>query len=138
MNNEAPIKSVIITGNSKSQITYKLHPDTEFSQGVWYISVSSLAYSSNIELNELFSVSCNLVKSHRIVNNYEVQCYEQPFGMFLLKSPSKNVINFGDSKWLYINALSNELKITIQKLESEDPLKADCDFYIHLLFKRVK
>ena len=69
MNNEAPIKSVIITGNSKSQITYKLHPDTEFSQGVWYISVSSLAYSSNIELNELCSVSCNLVKSHRIVKD---------------------------------------------------------------------
>ena len=92
----APVKSIIISGNTNTQISYKLYPDTEFSQGVWYMCMPSLAYSSNLEIKELCSVSCNLVKSQKVINNYDVQCYEQPFGIFLLESPSKKITSFGN------------------------------------------
>ena len=137
MNSDAPVKSIIISGNSKNQIIYKLYPDTEFSQGVWYISIPTVAYSSKVPVKQMCSVSCNLVKSQRIKNNYEVECYEQPFGIFMLESTSEKITNFSNN-WLYINALSNELKITIQELGTNEILKADCDFHIHLLFKRIK
>ena len=38
-----------------------------------------------------------------------------------------------EKTWFYINALSNELKIKISKLESKTNFNIDCEVFIHIL-----
>ena len=101
MDNKGPIKSVIISANLKdSKLIYKLCPVTEFSNGVWNIAVKSISFSCGIEnYKELCKISCNLVKSQKLNNFFQVESYEQPFGVFSLEN-GIHVINFGKKKWL--------------------------------------
>ena len=97
MTNEAPVKSIILSGSINSNLCYKLCPSTEFSEGVWNISISSVAYRCKApNVNEISEISCNLVKSQKLNSNYEVESYDQPFGLLLIKSSdSKKIVNFG-------------------------------------------
>ena len=100
MDSQAPIKSVLITGNLKnSDLKYILCPSTEFSAGVWHMCISSVAYSSNIaQIKELCEISCNLVKAQKYsASSYEVESYNQPFAIFLLEDSKskKNAVYFG-------------------------------------------
>ena len=100
MNAESPVKSVIINGKINNPITYKLFPSTEFSEGVWNISLVSISYTcATSDVEELCSVSCNMVKSQKLKDDsYTVESYEQPFGVFLLSSSKiRNTITFGKS-----------------------------------------
>ena len=100
MNVGAPIKSVVIYGNLQNDnLTYKLCPSSEFSEGVWNICISSLGYICKTNVNELCEVSCNLVKSQKYNNNFEVESYDEPFTLFLLESSAnskKKCLYFGD------------------------------------------
>ena len=40
--------------------------------------------------------------------------------------------------WLYMNAHSNELELSISKVSSKDNLKIDCTISVHCVFQRVK
>ena len=96
----APIKSVLISGNLNSDLIYKLYPSTEFSEGGWNMTISSIAYTFNndIVLKELCAISSNLVKSQKLNKNSEIETYEQPFLLFLLENSRTNhhkIINFG-------------------------------------------
>jgi hypothetical protein len=93
----SPIKSVILSGNlkDKNSVKYQLCPSTEFSEGLWNISVASIAYTCRERnVKELCKVSCNLVKSQKFNNNQEVQSYQQPFLMLLLETGT-NKTDFG-------------------------------------------
>ena len=94
MDNKGPIKSVIINGNLKNnRLIYKLCPVTEFSNGVWNIAVKAVSYYCTTEnYKELCKISCNLVKAQKFNKSYEVECYEQPFGVFILEE-GKHIIN---------------------------------------------
>ena len=137
-NNLVPIKSVVISGNLLDGISYKLCPITEFSEGVWNLTLSSLGYYCNIpDIDNICSVSCNLVTAQKYNSNNEVELYEQPFGIFILKQGPKKTFTF-EKTWFYINSLSSELNVTVKNEQNQQKLRINCDFYIQLLFRRVK
>ena len=100
MDKKAPCKSVIISGNLKNNdLKYKLCPVNEFSEGVWNISILSIAYFCKAEnFEEHCQVSCNLAKAQKFNDiSFEVETYNQPFGIFLLEE-GKRTIYFGVKK----------------------------------------
>ena len=82
--NQAPIKSVVISGNLLNNLlTYELCPASEFSDGVWNLCNSSISYYCKAaNVNEICQISCNLVKSQRYNKSFEVETYDQPFNVF--------------------------------------------------------
>ena len=133
-----PIKSVIISGNLQSKLTYKLCPITEFSEGVWNLSLVSLAYFCNLEnIDYICSISCNLITSQKYNTNNQVELYDQPLGIFVLKTGSKTTKSF-EKTWFYINALSSDLNISVKNQSNQEDIKIDCEFHIQLFFQRVK
>ena len=137
-----PIKSVLIKGSIKDFIVYKLCPITEFSEGTWQLSIFSLAYTVLPivnELNDFYSVTCNLVKGQKYSNSNEVENYELPLSTFILKNqPTKltrNIVYF-EKEWFHINALSNELKISLNN-ESNVNFLYDSEIYLQVLFQRL-
>ena len=99
MDLKGPIKSVITTGNLKeNKLIYKLCPVTEFSDGVWNVAVKSISYVCQTEnLKEICKITSNLSKAQKFNNSFEVESYEQPFGIFLLEE-GKHVISFGKDR----------------------------------------
>jgi hypothetical protein len=100
MDKRGPIKSVILTGNlNQNRLSYKLCPVTELSEGVWNVTVCSIAYSCQIQnFEEFCEISCNLVKAQKFNDiSFEVETYNQPFGIFLLEE-GKRTIYFGVKK----------------------------------------
>ena len=96
---QAPIKSIAISGNLKNNdLKYILCPSTEFSEGVWYISISSVAFSTKTTIGEICEISCNLVKGQKYKkDSYEVELYNQPFGVFLFEAATqkKKIVYLG-------------------------------------------
>jgi hypothetical protein len=134
----SPIKSVILSGNLnvKNSLKYQLCPSTEFSEGLWNISIASINFSCREQnVKEQCNVSCNLVKAQKFNSKQEVQSYQQPFALLLFQTGVKS-IQF-DKTWFLINCLSNELKISIQNLNGDD-LLIDCDVQILVLFQKIK
>jgi hypothetical protein len=132
------VKSVIISGNlnQTNSLTYKLCPNsTEFSQGLWNVSIPSISFScSTVNVKELCQFSCNFVKSQRWSQNNEIETYEQPFGMFLLETGTKTKLF--EKVWFKLNTDSNELKIHIKNM-NEDGVNLDCFIYVLVLFQKV-
>ena len=136
-----PIKSVLLKGSINDYIVYKLCPITEFSEGVWQLSIFSIAYSVPAilnEINDIFSISCNLVKGQKYSILNEVENYQLPLTTFILQNkPSKvtrNIVYF-EKQWFHINALSNELKISL-KNENNVNFVQNCEIYVQVLFQR--
>ena len=117
-----PIKSVLIKGilnspNESDKLIYKLCPVTEFSEGLWNLSIVSLFYNCRITTNvkDFYSVSCNLVKAQKFSSQNEVESYEQPLTTFYLESMPTNSkkLTYFEKNWFHINSLSNELTFTV-------------------------
>ena len=137
----SPIKSVLLKGSIKDFIVYKLCPITEFSEGVWQLSLFSIAYTVPPivnEFNDFYSISCNLVKGQKYSISNEVENYELPLSTFILRNkPTKltrNIVYF-EKQWFHINALSNELKISLNN-ENNVNFVYDSEIYIQVLFQR--
>ena len=97
MNGGAAIKSVIVSGNLNDNLVYKLCPNTEFSDGAWNVTIKSIGYSCLVpNFKDLCQISCNLVKSQRYKDSYEVESYDQPFNIFLLETKTTS-LNLGKS-----------------------------------------
>lgn len=132
------LKSVIISGNlnKKNSIVYKLCPNsTEFSQGLWNIAIPSISFTCNVQnVNEITQFSCNLVKAKRWNSQNEIESYDQPFGMFLLKTGTKT-LSF-DKIWFKPNSNSNELIISFKNVQ-EDDLNIDCFVSVLVLFQKI-
>ena len=94
------------------------------------ILVTSKTFSEHCE------ISCNLSKAQKFNATFEVETYNQPFGIFLLQKGKRTI--FFDKNWLYVNSHSNELQIFICKVNSYQTLKIDCPVHVHCLFQRVK
>ena len=136
-----PIKSVLLKGRIQQPVTYKLCPGTEFSEGIWTLSLISLTYSlidSQQTNKELFSISCNQVKAQKISSSNEIENYDQPLTTFLLDHKVKTKIVYLDKMWFHINALSNELKFSF-KNESNGNARVvfDSEIYLHVIFQRL-
>jgi hypothetical protein len=131
-------KSIILSGNLNvdRNLTYKLCPNsTEFSQGFWNMSISSISYICNQRnVREICQFSCNFVKSQRWNTMNEIESYQQPFGMFLLESATKTIAF--DQKWFKLKSDSNELLISVKNM-NEDVLNIDCFVAVHVVFQKV-
>jgi hypothetical protein len=136
-----PIKSVILKGKLNENIVYRLCPITEFSEGIWCLSVRSLSYTINAlpnQIKNLFSISCNQIKGQKFSSSNEIETYNQPLSMFLIKNDpnevTKNVIYF-DTQWFHINALSNELKFVLTN-EENNAFAYQSDICVQIIFQR--
>jgi hypothetical protein len=90
MNNQAPIKSVLVSGNLNSSVKYKLCPPTEFREGVWNLCLSSIAFNCKTQyVKEICAISCNFVNGHRYNKNNEVELYEESLALTLIESKTK-------------------------------------------------
>ena len=139
-----PVKSILLKGtlksNSDQTIIYKLCPINEFSDGIWNISIQSLSYSTTTnQINDLFSVSCNVVKGQKLSESNEVENYNQPLCMFVINNlpnqSQRNIIYF-NKQWFHINALSNEVKFEF-KNEDNPFFVYESQVTIQVLFQRV-
>lgn len=82
-------KSVLIKGRLKN-LQYQLCPNTEFSSGLWSMSLSSIYYECKDQnVTTLCSVSSNFVRSQGYSANNSINTYEQPMTLFLLESGKK-------------------------------------------------
>ena len=79
-------KSIILSGNLnvEQNLTYKLCPNsTEFSQGFWNMSISSISYICNQRnVREICQFSCNFVKSQRWNAMNEIESINNPLVCF--------------------------------------------------------
>jgi hypothetical protein len=132
------VKSVILSGNLnvKNSLKYKLCPNsTEFSQGLWNISIPSISFSCHERnVKEVCQITCNFVKSQRWSKNNEIESYEQPLGMFLLETASKTI--YLDKIWFKLHTDTNELHIRISNM-NEDLLNLDCFVSVLVLFQKI-
>jgi hypothetical protein len=132
------VKSVILSGNLnvKNSLKYKLCPNsTEFSQGLWNISIPSISFSCHERnVKELCQVSCNFVKAQRWSQNNEIESYEEPLGMFLLETGSKTI--YLDKIWFKLNSDSNELYLHVTNT-NEIALNIDCFISVLVLFQKI-
>ena len=142
----SPVKSVLLKGtlksNSDQTIIYKLCPINEFSEGIWNLSIQSLSYSvtrNQNNINDLFSVSCNVIKGQKLSESNEVENYNQPLCMFVINNlpnqSQRNIIYF-NKQWFHINALSNEVKFEF-KNEDNPFFVYESQVTIQVLFQRV-
>ena len=134
-------KSVLLKGSIKDFIVYKLCPITEFSEGTWQLSIVSLAYKVLPivnEINDFFTVSCNLIKGQKYSTSNEVENYELPLSTFILENKpttlTQRIIYF-EKNWFHINALSSELKIRLNN-ENNVNFFYNAEIYIQVLFQR--
>jgi hypothetical protein len=133
-----PIKSVLVKGKIKEKIVYQLCPSTEFSNGVWNLSLVSISYSTNTTDNvkDIFTISCNVVKNQKFSETNEIENYDQPLNSFLLDSSlKKNTIYFG-TQWFHINAISNELKFSIKNETSQETL-FNAMIFVNVIFQKI-
>ena len=140
------VKSVLLKGTLKSSsdqtVIYKLCPINEFSEGIWNLCIQSISYSvpaNRNNINDLFSVTCNVIKGQKLSVNNEVEIYNQPLCMFVfnnVRNQSQRNIVYFDKQWFHINALSNELKFS---LTNQDNLiyNYDLQIILHVVFQRV-
>ena len=142
-----PVKSVLLKGtlksNSDQTLIYKLCPINEFSEGIWNLSIQSISYSiaqNQNKINDLFSVSCNVIKAQRLSSvTYEVENYNQPLCMFIINNiqnqTQRNIIYF-EKQWFHINALSNELKFALSN-EDNPAFLYESQISMQILFQRI-
>lgn len=134
-----PIKSVLLKGRIHQTLTYKLCPGTEFSEGIWNLSLVSLTYSlidSQLTNKEVFSISCNQVKGQKISTSNQIENYDQPLATFLLDHKVKTKTFYFDKMWFHLNAISNELKFSFEN-ETNERFSYDAEIYLQVIFQRL-
>ena len=134
-----PIKSVLLKGRLQRNLTYKLCPGMEFSEGLWNLSLVSFTYSlidSQLTTREVFSISYNQVKGQKISNSNEIENYDQPLNTFVLDHKVKTKVIYFEKLWFHINAVSNELKFSFQN-ETNERFVYDSEIYLQVIFQRL-
>lgn len=135
------LKSVQIQKNIlNDNLIYKLCPSTEFSNGTWKIAIANVSFTSNEALNYICSITCNLVTAQKYSDSFQVEFYEQPLNSFGLKVTDTNprsIIRFATLQWFTINSLSNELKLSIINIETNEKISRNCNVTVTVLFQRI-
>ena len=121
---ERKCKSFIVKGNLKTKkVSYKFLPN-ELTQGLWQIRIQNLSYSINAaeSIKDICFITCNLVTSLQYSDINEITNYEQPFAMIMFDPKVKRkCVNF-DQNWLNINVYSDELVLSVQRIEKKGNL----------------
>lgn len=132
------VKSVLLKATLKKPLSYNLYPPTEFSDGIWNVAIVSLSYSSNqeIQVKDVFSISCNFVKGQKISTTNEIESYNQPFTTFLFEGTVLVKTIYFETRWFHMNALSNELKF-LCKNETNAQFQYNASVLIQVLFQRI-
>jgi hypothetical protein len=139
MPNSAPIKTLLLSGNLKNNISLKLYPVSDFNQGRWNMCVTQLIYHIKQDaVDEICGISTNLIKGTKFTAENEIQTIFQPLNLFLIqgKKNQKKTINF-EKIWSLVNNFSEELKIFIRSLPTDNILNIDCEIYILILMQRI-
>jgi hypothetical protein len=133
-----PNKSVFLQGPITKKLVYKLCPSTEFSEGTWKLSLASISYST-IEQNnkDVFSITCNVVKSQKLSSSNEVENYDQTLNTFLLDTNKKRHTIYFNPHCFHINAISNEIKFDIKNVTNPQMQYQEVLVYLHVLFQKI-
>ena len=106
-------KTVKITGNlnSNGKLSYRLCPNTGFSNGRWCLGISSLCFESNLNILNLFCTAATNFCVAQQFSQADIQTYEEPLATFhvnLSKAYPKTVISFANPILLEINRISGK------------------------------
>ena len=70
------IKSVLLSGNTRTNISYTCYPVNEFSRGRWQMCVNSLSYETEELLSLSCVVTCNFVMGQLRTKNGDIRIAE--------------------------------------------------------------
>jgi len=116
MNNTVS-KSVLIKGSLKSgKLKYKPYPTNEFIENYRSISIGSVSFISNEQIDTVFHISCNFIKAQKYDADFQVVSYEQPLQNFLVNN-KKNQSKVFNLIWFPINSVSEDLIFTFQDFQ---------------------
>lgn len=102
-------KSIVVSGNLKNlKLGYRLCPSTEFSAGLWNVTVSSLCCEARVDIDAFCTITSNFCVSKKYSSNGQVETYQEPFGTFHIqvRSGKKQMITNTNPIWLEMNRLS--------------------------------
>ena len=68
--------SVLISGNSQTNISYTCYPVNQFSRGHWQMCINSLNYETEEILALTCVVTCNFVKGQFRTQNGDIKIAE--------------------------------------------------------------
>ena len=88
------IKSILLKGNFTTvPVTYKLCPNTEFSEGAWNLSIHAISYQCQ-EANFVSqcALTCNFVRGQKYsLNETSITNYQMPLIVFSVETGSRTI-----------------------------------------------
>jgi len=137
------MKCIPVVGNiSARTLTYRLCPNTEFSNGKWQMAISVVCLESQVDTDlYLFcTISSSFSVAIRYSKNGATEVYEQPLVTFQLnlKKNTKSINRFSFPLWLNINQISDEVIFTCKNAKDETHLDQNVNAVINVLFRKVE
>jgi len=136
MTDSVVLKSVRITGNLKNDdFIFRPFPSDELNH-YRFVSVNSVSWLSKENINEVFTVTCNVIKSQKYSSGFgEIITEEHPLVSFQLKGQanSSNCERFSLS-WFTINSLSDKLQFSFKNFNEEN-VRKDCKIALVVYLK---
>jgi len=136
MTDSVVVKSVRVTGNLKNDnFIFRPFPSDELNH-FRFVSINSVSWFCEENVNEILTVSCNMIKSQKYSSGFgEIITEEHPLVTFQLKSQNNmsNCVRFPLS-WFTINSLSDKLQFTFKNFDDQSVNK-NCKISI-IVYKR--
>jgi hypothetical protein len=123
-----------------SELKYKLVRPTEFGVGIWNVSLASVTYEGNINLNFQAYITCNVVTSKTYNENFELIDYEQPLATFyvdLNQRVTKKQVQFSPM-WFPINSPHEDIIFKVWNLSTNLPVSGNFEVILNVLFQNIR
>jgi len=127
-----PHKTIILQGSLKESVFYHPYPSDELSRKK--ISVLTVFFESQEDIDEFCVITCNFITSEKF-QNFRLLSYEQPLGTFRLKTDASKRKSFQNIQTigLIVNSPSERLKFNFTKLDGK-PITANCKINLLVSF----
>ena len=129
--NERKQKNILIQGNLKEKKVYYRFLPNEFSQGIWFLRIQSLAYSINDRnpIKDICTITSNLVTSqtYNTTDGPIINTCEQPLALLMFEPKVKRKVVSFDKNWSYINLYADELILNVFSIDEKKQINVDCD-----------
>lgn len=131
--NQFNSKTLLLRANlSKERLIYKPINATEL-QNFKKLSVVSIAWQANEEIQSVCSISCNFIKDQILDSNSQLVSYQMPMGAFLINNKKINLKSFNPS-WFLLVSRSEEIIFRIDDFKGKE-VKLDIDIALTISFQ---
>jgi hypothetical protein len=137
-------KTLYCKGNLKSgYISVAYSPTLELSRGVHEIRVQTVLFdltNAPESFGKPVGIALNFVKAYEFSQTKKKFEYIfSPLNICALEpSTAHKFEKTFEPTWTVVNNLSDELRIFVRNLETNEPLICDCNVYVTILFRRIQ